>query len=184
MGAGLASLWEPDARQLIRGIHDDRTRDTVLPLDTASWGAMFFLGRGDAERAAVMLEAADRRFLLERDGHAGYAPYGDTSVYEDEEINAAYFGDPDTTWGEVAPLWIEGSLGVAVAHGKLDDEAAATRIIEAMHHYRHENGGFQYADREIPHQFTTYRSVAATAWYAIAVEVLDNEQVRRLFWSG
>jgi len=181
---GLESLWSADARQLIRGINPDRTRDDVLPLDTASWGAMFFLARENRERAEAMLEAIDRRFLVERDGHAGYIPYGDSSVYENDAINEVYFGNRDATWRDVAPLWMEGSLGVAVARGKVGDRAAALRIVEAMHAYRHDNGGFQYADREVPHQFTTYRSVAATAWYVIAVAVLEDEEVRRLFWSG
>ena len=130
------------------------------------------------------LEAVDRRFLIERDGHAGYIPYGNSSVYENDAINEFYFGDPDATWGDVAPLWMEGSLGVATAHGKAGNQGAAQEIVEAMHPYRHDNGGFQYADREVPHQFTTYRSVASTAWYVLAVAVLENEEVRRLFWSG
>jgi hypothetical protein len=184
IAAGLASLWDPDHRQLIRGIHADRERDEVLPLDTASWGSMFFLARGERQRAAAMLEAADERFGVERNGHVGYIPYGNSSVYEDEEINEVYFGDEDVTWTDVAPVWMEGSLGVAVARAKLGDRSAAARVIEAMHPYRHANGGFQYADREVPHQFTTYRSVAATAWYVIAVLALEDEAVRRTFWSG
>ena len=184
MGEGLESLWSPEAEQLIRGVNPDRTRDDVLPLDTASWGAMFFLARENRERAEATLEAVDRRFLVERDGHAGYIPYGNSSVYENDAINEFYFGDPDATWGDVAPLWMEGSLGVATAHGKAGNQGAAQEIVEAMHAYRHDNGGFQYADREVPHQFTTYRSVASTAWYVLAVAVLENEEVRRLFWSG
>jgi hypothetical protein len=184
VATGLESLWHPEARQLIRGIHDDRTRDEVLPLDTASWGAMFFLARDDTDRAATMLSAADERFRVTRDDHAGYIPYGDSSVYENPAITEAYFGSRDVTWTQVAPLWIEGSLGVAVARAKLGDEQAAVTVTESMHHYRHGNGGFKYADTEVPHQFTTYRSVASTAWYVIAVRVIADERVRNTFWSG
>ncbi len=180
---GLESLWSPGARQLIRGINDDRTRDEVLPLDTASWGSMFFLARGDRQRALTMLEAADDRFAVETADGVGYIPYGDSSVYEDEAINAALLGRSDATWTEIAPVWIEGSLGVAVARAKAGNAEDAAKIIESMHAYRHRNGGFQYADRLVPHQFTTYRSVAGTAWYAIAVAVLTDDSVRNTFWS-
>lgn len=183
VAVGLESLWDPDARQLIRGIHDDRTRDEVLPLDTASWGSMFFLARGDRERALAMLDAADGRFAVEAAEGIGYIPYGESSVYEDDAINAALLGRSDATWTEIAPVWIEGSLGVAVARAKAGNDDDAIRIIESMHAYRHRNGGFQYADRLVPHQFTTYRSVAGTAWYAIAVAVLTDDRVRNTFWS-
>jgi hypothetical protein len=181
---GLESLWSEDAGQLIRGIHRDLERDEVLPLDTASWGSMFFAAAGNPDRAREMLSTAESRFRVSRDGTLGYMPYGDSSVYEDDVINDHYFGRPDASWKEVAPIWIEGSLGMAVAHAKLGHTEEALRIVEAMDAYRHRNGGFQYADREVPHQFTTYRSVAATAWYVIAVSVLQNGKVRRLFWSG
>jgi hypothetical protein len=183
VAVGLESLWHPGARQLIRGIHDDRTRDEVLPLDTASWGSMFFLARGDHERALTMLDAADDRFAVETEDGVGYIPYGDSSVYEDDTINAAILGRSDATWTEIAPVWIEGSLGVAVARAKAGNAEDAIRIIESMHAYRHRNGGFQYADRLVPHQFTTYRSVAGTAWYAIAVAVLTDDRVLNTFWS-
>mgnify|MGYP000532964072 CR=1 FL=1 len=181
---GLESLWDNTAGQLIRGINPDRTRDEVLPLDTASWGSMFSLARGEHERAQSMLETVETRFAVERDHGVGYLPYGDSSVYEDEAINKAYFGRENTTWPEIGPVWIEGSLGVAVARAKTGDTEIAADIISSMHGYRHDNGGFQYAEHEVPHQFTTYPSVAATAWYVIAVLVLDDETVRRTFWSG
>ncbi len=181
---GLESLWEDTAGQLIRGINPDRTRDEVLPLDTASWGSMFFLAQGEHKRAESMLETVETRFAVERDHGVGYLPYGNSSVYEDEAISKAYFGRQNTTWPEIGPVWIEGSLGVAVARAKTGDTEIAADIISSMHGYRHDNGGFQYAEHEVPHQFTTYRSVAATAWYVIAVLVLDDETVRRTFWSG
>ncbi|MFO8063550.1 MAG: hypothetical protein ACQETQ_13395 [Spirochaetota bacterium] len=180
---GLESLWDDDARQLIRGVAADGTRDEVLPLDTGSWGSMFFLARGERERAELMLEAVDTRFAVERSHGTGYIPYEEGTLYTQGAIDDAYVSSGSNARPEDDPVWIEGTLGVAVARAKAGDRAAAADIISSMHAYRHDNGGFQYAEHEVPHQFMHYRSVAATAWYVIAVRVVEDDEVRRTFWG-
>lgn len=184
VAAGLDTLWSEDAGQLIQGIKGDGTRDTVLPLDTASWGALFYAARGRDDRVAGMLESIEDRFRQEDGESAGYVPYGASPVYEDAAIAQRYLGTRDATWTEHGPIWIEGSLGVATAYAAAGMYQEATRILVEMEDFQLANGGFRYANRTIPYIFSDYRSVASTAWYVIAERFVHDQKVGETFWSG
>ncbi len=145
---------------------------------------MFYHARRRNQRVAALLDTTEGRFAVTHGDVRGYLPYGDFPVYEDEDIAEQYLGDADATWTSAGPIWIEGSLGVATAYAKADIPERAAEILRDMETFRHPNGGFQYADREIPHWFATHRSVAATGWYVLAERVLNNQAVRETFWSG
>ncbi len=77
---GLLSMWSTEKDQIIQGIKKDGRRDTVLPLDTASWGSMFLRATGETEKADRTLANALERFSNGRPGE--YRPYGAAPVYE------------------------------------------------------------------------------------------------------
>ena len=110
---GLLTLWDDDRRQLIQGVKKEGRRDTVLPLDTSSWGSMFFRAAGQTERADTALDVTVERFRVDSTGR--YRPYAGDELYLDDAVSRAYFGNPDITWNEIDITWPEGALGVAAA---------------------------------------------------------------------
>jgi hypothetical protein len=185
IASGIASMWSDRAAQLIQGMDGSGVADTQLPLDTASWGALFYSARDDEDRARTSLAAVDRRFAVRHGERRGFLPYAaDKAVYADPERSVRHFGRVNATWGDVGPIWTEGSLGVAAAHARIGNENRAAGILEEMHAFQEPNGGIRYADREIPGIFTTHRSVAATAWYVLSAHILSDPEVRRVFWTG
>jgi hypothetical protein len=177
---GLISLWDEEHRQLIQGIKVGGLRDTVLPLDTASWGSIFLRQAGYPDKALAALSAGVERFQLDRIGH--YRPYAADPVFPDPQVSQSYFQDPDITWNQLDIAWPEGSLGMATALIKAGRYETALQIIDAAREYT-EHGAVQYASLEIPHQFSTYPSVASTAWLVIAIENLLDPLDRSLFWN-
>jgi hypothetical protein len=45
------------------------------------------------------------------------------------------------------------------------------------------DGGFRYASAPVPYQFSDYPSVASTAWFVIAAEMLRGTAAGGLFWG-
>ncbi|MCF7914341.1 MAG: hypothetical protein K9L66_04155 [Spirochaetaceae bacterium] len=177
---GLLSLWDEERRQLIQGIKETGRRDTVLPLDTSSWGSIFLRQAGYPDKAEATLSAGVERFQLDRSGH--FRPYAADQVFLDPQVSQSYFNNPDITWNQLDIAWPEGSLGMATALIKAGRNEKALQIIRASREYT-ENGAVQYASLEVPHQFSTYPSVASTAWLVIALENLLDPLNRSLFWS-
>jgi hypothetical protein len=177
---GLLTLWDGERNQLIQGIKKDGRRDTVLPLDTSSWGSMFFRAAGHIERAEEALDVTADRFRIGSTGR--YRPYADDEIYPDDGVSRAYFGVPDITWNEIDITWPEGALGVAAAMTKGNRIDHALEIIRSAAELS-EDGGIPYASREVPHQFSTYPSAASTGWMVIAVECLLDPMDGGLFWK-
>jgi hypothetical protein len=179
--AGLLSLWSEADGQLHQGVKSDGRVDTVLPLDTASWGSLFLGSAGEAALSDRALATAQERFQLGDSGH--YRPYADEPVFESAEVVRAVFGDPDTRWDDVEIAWIEGSQGVASAlvQAGLYRQAVDTMLAATDYEI---DGGFRYASVEIPELFSRFPSVASTGWFVIATELLLDETDRRLFWGA
>ncbi len=177
---GLLTLWDGDKSQLIQGVKEDGRRDTVLPLDTSSWGSMFFSGAGHIERADRALDVTAERFRVDSTGR--YRPYAEDELYQDDGVSRTYFGDPDITWNEIDITWPEGALGVAAAMAKGDRIDHALQIIRSAAELS-VDGGIRYASLEVPHQFSTYPSAASTGWMVIAVECLLDPLDGGLFWE-
>ena len=177
---GLLSMWDSGKNQIIQGIKQDGRRDTVLPLDTSSWGSMFLRAAGELEKAEQTLTEGTIRFANGPDGE--YRPYAGDPLYLDSTVTVDYFGRPDITWNELDITWPEGALGMAVAHIKAGNNEEAVKIIRTAAALS-ENGGIRYASLEVPHQFSTYTSVASSAWMVIAIEALLDPEDNKLFWS-
>ena len=129
------------------------------------------------------MTAGLERFQIGQSGL--FRPYAADPLYLDKEVTRAYFGDPDLTWNQLDINWPEGSLGMATALIKAGQEAKARQVIAATEEFAVDAAGgvLRYASMEVPHQFSTYPSVASTAWLVIAVENLLDPQDRALFWS-
>ena len=178
---GLLSLWSEAEGQLYQGVKVDGRVDTVLPLDTASWGSLFLGSVGESVLSDRAIATAQERFQLGDTDH--YRPYADEPVFESPEVVRAIFGDADTRWNDVEIAWIEGSQGVASAlvQAGLYREAVDTMLAALDHEV---DGGFRYASVEIPELFSRYPSVASTGWFVIATELLLDETDRGLFWGA
>ena len=112
----LKAFWDRKAGQFIRGIKADGTRDTALPLDGASWGALFLKSTGAEGRTKTVLNTMDRNFITADNRYSGYAPYYNEKVYEDRSLNSHMFeGRGETEWKDLNVVWSEGSLGAASA---------------------------------------------------------------------
>ncbi len=178
---GLLALWSEADGQLYQGVKVDGRVDTVLPLDTASWGSLFLGSAGERMLSDRAIESAKSRFRLGDVNH--YRPYADEPVYESAAVSNVVFGDPQTRWNDIDIAWIEGSQGVASAlvQAGLHREAADTMLAALDYEV---DGGFRYASIEVPELFSSFPSVASTAWFVIATELLFDDFDRGLFWGA
>lgn len=176
------ALWSEKDSQFIQGIHEDRTPDTALPLDAASWGAIFLLSQGRDAQAGQCLEVMEGRFGVRVAGLRGYRPYGREPVYTDARVNAFYYPPGGGLWSDLPLVWCEGSLGAAAAYIRAGRTAEARGIMESMAGFA-VDGGFRYASIPVPYQFSDYPSVASTAWFVIAAEMLRGTPAGGLFWG-
>ncbi len=181
--SGLLGLWSEEHGQLYRGIRSTGVIDTALPLDGASWAALFLISIGEEEKAGRCLGVLNSRFLSKHSGITGYRPYSSEPVYEDVGVNRYYYPDhPGMLWKDLPFVWGEGSCGAAAAlirAGKLKEGAA---VLNSMLSLR-VDGGFRYASASVPYQFSDYTSVASTAWFIIAVELLKGGRMAAIFWG-
>ncbi len=177
----LKAFWDNSYGQFIRGIKFDGRRDTALPLDGASWGALFLESTGAKGRTAKALQTMDRNFLTEGKGYKGYAPYFDEPVYEDNALNRHQFGGEErTVWKDINVVWSEGSLGAAAAWIRGGDREKGLDIIRNMTDMS-ADGGLIYSSVNLPYLFSDYPSVAGTAWFIIACELYSDPD--QIFWN-
>jgi hypothetical protein len=178
---GLKRLWSDGYGQFIQGIHEDLTPDDVLPLDGASWGALFLLSQGMDVQAARSLDVMEKRFGVQTPDARGYRPYDQEPVYADAGVNRYYF-PAGRLWADLPIIWGEGSLGVAAANiraGRLSEGRAVMEGLSALA----VDGGLRYASLAVAYQFADYPSVASTAWFIIAAEMLRGAPAGELFWG-
>jgi len=181
---GLMRLWNEESGQFIRGVKGNQVADAALPLDGASWGALFLFSTGENLKAEKCLNTIDENFFCDTGTLRGYKPYYKGTVYEDKEVNAFYFPeDPEKQWGEIDIVWGEGTLGVGAAYVKAGKIKKALKITESIMLLQKE-GGFKYASNTVPYQFNDYPSIASTAWFVIALELLKGTPTGALFWSS
>jgi hypothetical protein len=180
--ARVLTLWSGKDGQFLQGIHADRRPDTALPLDCASWGAMFLLSQGRKAQAGECLQVMESRFGLRVAELRGYRPYGREPVYTDPRVNAYYYPAGGGLWSELPLVWCEGSFGAAAAYIQAGRPAEARHILESQSGLA-VDGGFRYASIPVPYQFSDYPSVASTAWFVIATEMLRSTPAGGLFWG-
>jgi hypothetical protein len=179
----LMDLWSERDGQFFQGIHDDGSVDTVLPLDGASWGALFLAAQGREGQARRSTAAMQDRFSSEAAGVRGYRPYGPEPIYTDPRVNAYYFpAKPGMRWQELPFVWGEGSLGAAAALARTGQAEGAVKVMDSLLALS-ESGGVRYATSPVAWQFASYPSVASTAWYIIATEMLRGGPAAASFWG-
>ena len=178
---GLLRIWDVKSGQFFQGIKKSQRIDRFLPLDTASWGAFFLMSIGEHRKANLSLAATDRFYSAATESIKGYAPYYKDPVYENPSINSHFYPrEPGMTWNKLRFIWGEGSLGVAAAFAKSGDRSKAQRIIEDIMDLQ-VAGGIRYSLQGIPFRFSTFPSVASTAWLVISTQLLMNPN--DLFWG-
>jgi len=178
----LSSLWSEKEGQFQQGIHEDKSTDTVLPLDGASWGALFLQAQGRQEQAR-RCAAAMQRFSSDLDGARGFRPYGPAPVYTDEGVNRFFFpDDPGKRWQDLPFIWGEGSFGAAAGLIRTGNREEGLRIVGSLRTLA-VDGGFRYASVPVQYEFNDYPSVASTAWFVIAVEMLRGGAAADSFWG-
>ena len=177
----LKAFWDNRSGQFIRGIKIDGKRDTALPLDGASWGALFLESIGAKGKTRTALETMDRNFMTEGNGYKGYGPYYNEPVYENKALNRHQFdGSENTEWDDINVVWSEGSLGAAAAWIRGGSPEKGLEIIRNMTEMS-VDGGLVYSSVNLPYLFSDYPSVAGTAWFIIACELYSDPD--KLFWS-
>ena len=184
--SSMMRIWKDRDGQYCRGIKTDRV-DDVLALDCASWGAVFSLSAGRKDYAAKSLAAIEKLYRSSSDGVWGYKPYANKEIYEDggTDITKFYFpGLNGTTWDKLEGVWVEGSMGAAFAYLKTGDRKKAEEIARQMLPLQREGGGFIYFTKEVPHEFSTYVSLASTAWFIMVVSALEDKATADSFWKA
>jgi hypothetical protein len=177
----LKSFWDRKSGQFFRGIKVDGKKDLALPLDGASWGALFLSSIGAEGKMNRSLDFIDKNFSTESEFFKGYAPYFDEYVYEDEKLNSHIFdSNKKTKWKDINVVWSEGSLGVAAAWikaGNMDKGLEIIKNTSAMS----VDGGLIYSSENLPYLFSDYPSVAGSGWFIIASELYRDPE--NIFWS-
>lgn len=182
------TLWSDRDRQFVRGIKGNGTLDTVLALDCASWAAVFLTNTGRDSLARLALASAESRYRNSYKEAEGYRPYAGILVYESPEINRHFFSDrPDLNWDDLPFIWLEGNYGVLLGRMALGDRKSARNAVNAWSLFfeRDSSGGLPYtfSERELPYQFSAWKSVASTAWHVILTRMLFEKPLPRPFFS-
>lgn len=162
-------LWIPQEGRFAMGVHADAL-NTEWALDAAgAWGALFLHARGQKERALRSLRSVERRFLTRRSGIYGYRPYAG-------RIQDA----PHVRWEQVHTLFIEGSIGVALAYLRLGKRKRALWLLHQFQQTMDVGGGLPYA-LGARKDFPEVASAASTLWFILfSLEVRTG---RALLWS-
>ncbi len=181
--ARVLELWSEGDGQFLQGIHEDRTADRALPLDAASWGAIFLFSQGRDAQARRCLQVMESRFAVQVGELRGYRPYGEEPVHSDPRVNTFYYPAGGGRWSDLPLIWCEGSFGAAAAYIRAGQKAEAGRILESLAGLAVE-GGFRYASLSVPYLFSDHPSVASTAWFVIAAQMLRGTPAARLFWGN
>ncbi|PKL16296.1 MAG: hypothetical protein CVV49_16905 [Spirochaetae bacterium HGW-Spirochaetae-5] len=183
--------WSEKNQQYYRGIKPAFI-DEALALDCASWGAVFSISAGKPEYALQSLETIEKLYastaapLKGKGSVRGYKPYTDKEIYEEvsSEIARHYFPALEgLTWDYISGVWVEGSMGAAFAYLKAGNRDKAAEILRNMLPLQSSSGGFIYFTQEIPHEFSTYVSVASTAWFIMIASAIENQAIADSFWS-
>ena len=177
----LKTFWDVKEGQFIRGVKEDGKKDNALPLDGASWGALFLESIGAEGKTKTVLRTMDRNFISSDNNYKGYSPYYNEKVYENRTLNSHIFeGKGDTEWEDINVVWSEGSLGAAAAWIRGGDPEKGLEIIREMTKMS-VDGGLIYSSVNLPYLFSDYPSVAGTGWFIIASELYRDPD--KIFWN-
>ena len=175
--------WDERISQFYEGFSPGGQRDSVEALDCASWGALFLIAAGEADKAQTALRSMET--YASRDGDAaGYRPYFDEPIYPSFEIGKFYFpGEPRKQWRDLPLVWSEGTLGVALAYLRTGQTDRARQIVQALQPLQVASNGLRYASRGVPHQMSDSPSVAASSWLVFVAEAMKGNARAEQFWK-
>jgi hypothetical protein len=179
----LQHLWNDALGQFNEGFTSSGSLDSNKALDCASWGALFLLATGEAEKARRALDVTENYYAT-RDGDAiGYRPYYDSPVYENPEVGRFFFPDePLKQWRSLPIVWSEGTLGVALAWLHLGQAKRARQLVMGLRPLS-ENAGLRCATLELPYQMAEVPCVAASAWLVLVVAALSHNPLAEQMWK-
>ncbi len=179
----MRSAWNDGLGQFIEGFGGGGEPDSAKALDCASLGALFLLARGESERAARALAAAERYYASQSGAATGYRPYAEGPVYGDSAVGGFFFPDnPRRQWRELPLVWSEGSLQVAFANLRLGRAARARQVTLGIRPLQEMNGGVRYASMDLPFVMTDAVSVAGSAWLILVTRALGGDALARQIW--
>lgn len=179
----LRSAWNDGLGQFIEGFDGGGAPDSARALDCASLGALFLLARGESEKAARSLAAAERYYASRSGAATGYRPYADGPVYGDSAVGRFFFPhNPRQQWRELPLVWSEGSLQVAFAYLRLGRAARARQVTLGMRPLQEKSGGLRYASMDLPFEMTDAASVAGSAWLILVTRALGGDSLARQIW--
>ena len=180
----LAHAWNKEAGEFRRGL-SSKGKDAMLALDCASWGSLFLAATGDHARAETAFLTADQQFASRdpKTGVAGHRPYARGEVLEETAMAEFYAakGVP-ADWADLQAVWPEGSAGVALAAARTGHRERAAAILAQLERLRDESGGLPMMSAEIPFEFDTKPSVAATAWVELVRSEIGTEASAPFLW--
>ena len=85
-------------------------------------------------------------------------------------------------WADLQAVWPEGSAGVALAAARTGHRERAAAILAQLERLRDESGGLPMMSAEIPFEFDTKPSVAATAWVELVRSEIGTEASAPFLW--
>ena len=177
-----ATSWSAELGQLVRGVSRG-SRDNVLALDCASWGALMWIATGDDARASAAITTAESRFASSdtRTHVRGHKPYATGPLVEDEDVARAN-GLTGLRWEATDAVWPEGSAGVALALLRSGARDRARAVIAALEPLRDRDGALPAMTLEVPFELDDKPSLAGTVWVELVREELDHPERASLVW--
>ncbi len=147
----VAVLWDATGAGFTQGMRPNG-RDTVDPLDVHSWGSIFLnaIGRSDLATATLQTIVPFRVSDLQIPGYLAYRPQ-------------PAIPDP------VRSVWVEGTLGVALALARHGDEQAYLSTLAGVRAVQRPDGSLPVAtSADSARGFTTDSAIAPTTWFILA----------------
>jgi uncharacterized repeat protein (TIGR01451 family) len=154
----LTNHWNPSYGCFQQGIGD-----TEKVLDVASWGALFLLSTGQPDKADSCLDFIEANFPTTVTCDIGGVSQNISGYKPDVNTNL---------------VWSEGSLGVAMAYQRADNQAKHDEIVTEIWKMQGPNGGIVYACPKAT-DFPDWESTPGTAWMVM----LQSDQ-QAAFWDS
>jgi hypothetical protein len=149
----LVQLWDSTNNRFYQGINNAATndKDTADALDCNSWGAIMLFAAGETVKAKQLLTRLDSYYKVTDEvlGITGYKPYSPSWGYP----------------GAVDTIWIEGTLGAALAFWRAKDYEKYSEVMANVDLTENEDGSYRYAAlRDEVYQISNYPSTCSTSW--------------------
>jgi hypothetical protein len=184
IATGLARLWNGSRGQLDRGANASGT-DSVLELDCASWGSVFWSATGDLAKAETSAAVADAGYASTdpKTKASGHRARLSGPVLEGDVLRRALEAKlPARDWRDLAQVWPEGTAGVAFAALRVGKRERAKALLDQLEALRGGDGSVPTSTLGIPFLFDTKPSLAGTAWIELVRFELARPAGKPTLW--